>query len=505
PLVVGADVFADGHDVLAATLLWRSADQRDWQRVTMHPAGNDRWEASFTPIRVGIHEFTIEAWWDVWASFRHDLHLKRQAGQALGLESQEARGLIDAARKHATGETAAGLQQVLTQLEQGDEAAQAALLLPPEPLALMQAADRKPFLASLPAPRRVQVDRPQAAFASWYELFPRSVTTDPSRHGTFRDVIGRLPAIRDMGFDVLYFPPINPIGRTNRKGRNNSLTPGPQDVGSPYAIGSEEGGHDAVHPQLGTLEDFRALLAAARAHGLEIALDFAIQCSPDHPWLKQHPDWFRYRPDGSIRYAENPPKKYEDIVNPDFYAEAAMPSLWLALRDVILFWIDQGVRTFRVDNPHTKPLPFWHWMIGSVQARHPDVLFLSEAFTRPKVMYRLAKVGFSQSYTYFTWRNTKQELTEYLTELNRPPARDCFRPNFFVNTPDINPVFLQTSGRPGFLIRAALATTLSGLWGMYSGFEICEAAPLPGREEYLDSEKYEIRVRNFDAPGNIVA
>ncbi|OJW27522.1 MAG: hypothetical protein BGO51_21805 [Rhodospirillales bacterium 69-11] len=504
-LTVGADVFADGHDMLAANLLWRAADETEWHRVTMHPTGNDRWEATFTPMRVGAHEYSVEAWWDVWASFRHDLHLKRQANQALGLEIQEARGLIESARKHAAGEVATDLDRLLERLQQGDDAAKVGLLLAPETLALMQAADRKPFLATLPAPRRLHVDRPQAGFASWYELFPRSVTGDPARHGTFRDVIARLPAIRDMGFDVLYFPPINPIGRKNRKGRNNSLTPGPQDVGSPYAIGSEDGGHDAVHPQLGTLEDFRALLAAARDHGMEIALDFAIQCSPDHPWLKQHPDWFRYRPDGSIRYAENPPKKYEDIVNPDFYADASMPSLWIALRDVILFWIEQGVRTFRVDNPHTKPLPFWRWMIGSVQARHPDVLFLSEAFTRPKVMYRLAKVGFSQSYTYFTWRNTKQELTDYLTELNRPPARDCFRPNFFVNTPDINPVYLQTSGRPGFLIRAALATTLSGLWGMYSGFEICEAAPLPGREEYLDSEKYEIRVRNFEAPGNIVA
>ena len=279
----------------------------------------------------------------------------------------------------------------------------------------------------------------------------------------------------------------------------------PDDVGSPYAIGGPEGGHDAVHPQLGTLDDFRALVAAAKDNGLEIALDFAVQCSPDHPWLREHPDWFRWRPDGSMRYAENPPKKYEDIVNPDFYADAAMPALWLALRDAVQFWVDQGVRIFRVDNPHTKPLPFWHWMIADIRGRHPDVIFLAEAFTRPKLMYRLAKVGFTQSYTYFTWRNTKQEIIEYLTELNAPPVRDFFRPNFFVNTPDINPPFLQTSGRPGFLIRAALAGTLSGLWGMYSGFEICEAAPLPGREEYLDSEKYQIRVRDFAAPGNIVA
>jgi len=313
-----------------------------------------------------------------------------------------------------------------------------------------------------------------------------------------------LPRVRDMGFDVLYFPPIHPIGQTNRKGRNNSLTPAAEDVGSVYAIGGDEGGHDALHPQLGTLDDFRRLVAAARDNGLEIAIDFAIQCSPDHPWLKEHPDWYRHRPDGTIKYAENPPKKYEDIVNVDFYAEGSIPDLWTALRDVVLFWATEGVRIFRVDNPHTKPLPFWQWMIADIRGRYPDAMFLAEAFTRPKMMYRLAKVGFSQSYSYFTWRNTKQELTEYLTELTTTDVAEFFRPNFFVNTPDINPYYLQSSGRAGFVIRAVLAATLSGLWGVYSGFEICEAAALPGREEYLDSEKYEIRVRNFDAPGNIV-
>jgi starch synthase (maltosyl-transferring) len=308
-----------------------------------------------------------------------------------------------------------------------------------------------------------------------------------------------------MGFDVLYLPPIHPIGRTNRKGRNNSLTAEPGDPGSPYAIGGDDGGHDAVHPELGTLDDFRRLIAAAADAGLEIALDFAIQCSPDHPWLRRHPDWFRWRPDGSIQFAENPPKKYEDIVNVEFYADdAANAELWTALRDVVVFWIEQGIRIFRVDNPHTKPLPFWEWLIADVRARHPDVILLSEAFTRPKMMYRLAKIGFSQSYTYFTWRNTKQELTDYLTELTTTAAADYFRPHFFVNTPDINPWFLQQAGRPGFLVRAVLAATLSGLWGMYSGFELCEAAALPGREEYLDSEKYQLRVRDDRAPGDIV-
>ncbi|WP_132650356.1 alpha-1,4-glucan--maltose-1-phosphate maltosyltransferase [Pseudomonas aeruginosa] len=338
-----------------------------------------------------------------------------------------------------------------------------------------------------------------------YELFPRSESGDPTRHGTFDDVIRRLPQIAAMGFDVLYFPPIHPIGRTHRKGRNNSLRAEAGDPGSPYAIGSEEGGHEAIHPELGDREDFRRLLVAVREHGMELALDFAIQCSPDHPWLREHPGWFAWRPDGSLRYAENPPKKYEDIVNVDFYAEQALPSLWEALRDVVLGWVEQGVTLFRVDNPHTKPLPFWEWLIAEVRGRHPQVIFLSEAFTRPAMMARLGKVGFSQSYTYFTWRNDKQELAEYFAELNQPPWRDCYRPNFFVNTPDINPWFLQRSGRPGFLIRAALATMGSGLWGMYSGFELCEAAALPGKEEYLDSEKYQLRPRDYQAPGNIVA
>jgi len=502
-VTVLADIVADGHDVLAASLLWRPADDPVWRRVTMTLINNDRWHASFTPDRIGPHWYTVEAWWDVWGTFRHDLHAKHAAGVPVALELEEGRRMIEAAAQRAEGSQHDALASLVQRMQAADETARVDILLSDAALAAMQAVDPQEFHARTLA-LRLYVDRPQAAFASWYELFPRSVTHDPARHGTFDDVIGRLPAIRAMGFDVLYFPPIHPIGHINRKGPNNALRAEPDDVGSPYAIGGEEGGHDAIHPQLGTLEDFRRLVAAAHANGLEIALDFAVQCAPDHPWLKQHPDWFRWRPDGSLRYAENPPKKYEDIVNPDFYAPAALPGLWQALRDVVQFWIDQGARIFRVDNPHTKPMPFWRWMIADIRDRHPDVLFLAEAFTRPKVMYRLAKCGFTQSYTYFTWRDTKQELTEYLTELSAPPVSDFFRPNFFVNTPDINPVFLQTSGRAGFLIRAALASMLSGLWGMYSGYEICESVPLPGREEYLDSEKYEIRVRDFDAPGNIV-
>jgi starch synthase (maltosyl-transferring) len=485
-LTVSADVFGDGHDILAADLLWQPADGREWQRLPMLKLDNDRWQIRLYPDRIGLYRFAVEGWWDQWATFTHDLRAKIAAGQDVTLEIQEGRQLVTTALRRTHAATTA------------DE------LLSDDLKAAMNAADQRPF-AARSAVHTVRVDRPAAEFASWYELFPRSATHDAAVHGTFRSVIERLPDLRTMGFDVLYFPPIHPIGRINRKGRNNSLRAAPEDVGSPYAIGSTEGGHDTVHPALGTLDDFRALIDAARENDLEIAIDFAIQCAPDHPWVKQHKDWFRWRPDGSMRYAENPPKKYEDIVNPDFYGEASFPAVWTALRDVVQFWVDQGVRIFRVDNPHTKPLPFWQWMIADIQARHPDVLFLAEAFTRPKPMYRLAKLGFSQSYTYFTWRTTKAEIVAYLTELTSPPVVDFFRPNFFVNTPDINPVYLQTSGRAGFLIRMVLAATLSGLWGVYSGFEICEAAPLPGREEYLDSEKYEIRPRDYAAPNNIVA
>jgi starch synthase (maltosyl-transferring) len=366
----------------------------------------------------------------------------------------------------------------------------------------MQRAGPRTHLTTYAKELAVWVDRRAAAFSAWYEMFPRSQSGDVERHGTFDDVIKRLPYVRDLGFDVLYFTPIHPVGRTNRKGRNNALKAEPGDPGSPYAIGSAEGGHDALHPELGSFEDFERLVDAARKHGLEIALDFAIQCSPDHPWIKQHPEWFDWRPDGTIKFAENPPKKYEDIVNVHFYRQA-FPSVWYALRDVVVFWAERGVRVFRVDNPHTKPFPFWEWMIADVQARYPDAIFLSEAFTRPKVMKRLAKLGFTQSYTYFTWRNSKAELTEYLTELTRTEAREYYRPNFFANTPDINPVYLQSSGRAGFQARLVLAATLATNYGLYNGFEVCEGRPLPGKEEYLDSEKYEIKAWDMDRPGHI--
>ena len=503
-VAVSSKVYSDGHDRLAVMLNWRPAHSRRWHCVPMQSPGNDLWLAEFTPAELGPHLFSIEAWIDPFATYCHDLEKKYNAGVEVTLELEEGRLMLGQGIALCSGALRGQLQAVQQRLSERNTDEQVALFLDPITARLMSDAEHRSYLArSREFP--VDVDRPAAQFASWYELFPRSITDDPQRHGTFNDVHQRLPMIRDMGFDVLYFPPIHPIGTQHRKGRNNALKAEPGDPGSPYAIGSAEGGHDAIHPQLGTREDFRRLVAAAAEHGLEIALDFAIQCSQDHPWLKEHPGWFSWRPDGTIRYAENPPKKYQDIVNVDFYAPDAVPSLWLALRDVVLGWVEEGVKTFRVDNPHTKPLPFWQWMIADVRARYPDVIFLAEAFTKPAMMARLGKVGYAQSYTYFTWRNTKQELREFYEQLNQPPWSQCYRPNFFVNTPDINPFFLHTSGRAGFLIRAALATMGSGLWGMYSGFELCESAPLPGKEEYLDSEKYQIRPRDFTQPGNIIA
>jgi len=500
---VRAVIFTDGHDQLAASLLWRAAGEQGWRREPMRPQGNDRWLSSLVPQELGRVEFVIEAWQDIFASYQQELKKKYAAGVPVQLEVQEGEQLLRRIGATAPAQLAERVVALLARFDDCHSLEQrVAVLLDQQTGELMALAEHRPHLVRS-ASYALDVDRPLAQFASWYELFPRSESGDANRHGTFRDVHRRLPEIAAMGFDVLYFPPIHPIGRTHRKGPNNSLQAGPGDPGSPYAIGSEEGGHEAVHPELGTLKDFRELVRAARDQGLEVALDFAIQCSPDHPWLQQHPGWFSWRPDGSIRHAENPPKKYEDIVNVDFYAEEAVPELWLALLEVVLGWVEQGVTLFRVDNPHTKPLPFWEWLIAEVRREHPQVIFLAEAFTRPAMMARLGKLGFAQSYTYFTWRNSKEELAEYFAELNQSPWRECYRPNFFVNTPDINPYFLHQSGRAGFLIRAALATMGSGLWGMYSGFELCEAAPVPGKEEYLDSEKYQLRPRDYHAPGNI--
>jgi starch synthase (maltosyl-transferring) len=494
---VWADVFRDGHEVIAAALRWRLQTDTLWHRVPMRLHSNDRWTATFTPPRPGLYVYIIEAWTEQFATWRRDFRLKQAAGKAGTLEALEGAALLAA----ATPPTAA-LEFVIARhrddfVRTGDPET---LLSDELAAAMAECESRYDLTQSSPIP--LVADRPLARAGAWYEITPRSQGSVPGRHGTFDDCIARVSDIATLGFDVLYLTPIHPIGRTNRKGGNNAVQAGPNDPGSPYAIGSPEGGHDAIHPELGTIEDFRRLMAVCRQHGLEIALDFAVQCSPDHPWLVEHPDWFKRRPDGSIHYAENPPKKYEDIVNPDFHGAHA-ELLWKALRDVVLFWVGEGVRIFRVDNPHTKPFPFWEWLIREVKSDFPDVIFLSEAFTRPKVMKALAKLGFSQSYTYFTWRTGKDEIQSYLTEITGFPEREFFRPNFFVNTPDILPFHLQ-SGEPWmFKARLALAAALSGAYGVYNGFELLEHEPIPGREEYLDSDKYEIRVRDWNAPGNI--
>ncbi|WP_306120085.1 MULTISPECIES: alpha-1,4-glucan--maltose-1-phosphate maltosyltransferase [unclassified Roseitalea] len=506
PMTVEADIFCDGPDTIGAALLARAKGARTWRELPMRHIENDRWRASLTLAEIGAHEFTIFAWRDLFASWQADTAKKHAAGQDIALELVEGVELVHTTAGAAQDEDAddrAALTALADALsETSDQGVLFGRLMDGATTALMRRCAMRTDLTTMDAPLPVWVDREKALVSAWYELMPRSMAFDESRHGTFDDVIAHLPYVRDLGFDVLYFPPIHPIGTTNRKGRNNALSHEPGDRGSPYAIGSHEGGHDAIHPELGSFADFERLVAAAAEHGLEIALDFAIQCSPDHPWIREHPEWFDWRPDGTIKFAENPPKKYEDIVNVHFYRKA-IPSLWLTLRDVVRFWIGHGVKIFRVDNPHTKPLPFWEWLIGEIRAEHPEVIFLSEAFTRPKMMKRLAKLGFSQSYTYFTWRNTKAELIQYLSELTTGDMPAVMRPNFFTNTPDINPVILQSGGRPAHRSRLVLAATLSPSYGIYNGFEICEATPIPGKEEYLDSEKYQLRKWDFDRPGHI--
>jgi len=506
PFVVEADVFADGHEKVNAAVLWRPKGEDAWAEAPMHPLVNDRWRAHFTPAENLPHEYTIIAWRDTWETWRSEVAKKHNAGQHVSLELEEGARLL--ARSVGAGRGSEADRKALSDLAErmrwAGEGERFSVMMTDDVAALMHRTGRRVNLSRYERVLPLTVDRTAAVFSAWYEMMPRSQSGDEGRHGTFDDVIERLPYVQGLGFDVLYFPPIHPIGKTNRKGRNNSLVHEPGDPGSPYAIGSAEGGHDAIHPDLGTFEDFQRLVKAAAGHGLEIALDFAIQCSPDHPWIREHKDWFDWRPDGSIKFAENPPKKYEDIVNVHFYeGEQPIPDLWRALRDVVLFWVHHGVKIFRVDNPHTKPYPFWEWLISEVQRDNPDTIFLSEAFTRPKVMHRLAKLGFTQSYSYFTWRNTKAELAEYMEELVSSPKKHTMRVNFFTNTPDINPVYLQTSGRPGFQTRLVLAASLAGNYGIYNGFELCEAAAVPGKEEYLDSEKYQLRAWDWDRPGNI--
>jgi starch synthase (maltosyl-transferring) len=503
-VVVEADIFRDGHDPVAAALKWRLIGETQWQETPMKHIDNDRWRGAFTVNENATYEYTVEAWTDRFRGWQEEFCKKFEAGIAdLTSEALEGIALIDAAaaRAHEPTDTAR-LREISEEMRGADNKQINATLHSGELEVLMATNhDRLDATQYAPAPR-VVVDRPAARFAAWYEFFPRSAEGRSDRGSTFRDCLPRIDDAKKMGFDVIYFPPIHPIGHTNRKGRNNSVTSEPGDPGVPWAIGSEAGGHKAVEPSLGTLEDFEWLLGEIRRRGMELALDFAINCSPDHPYVREHPEWFYKRPDGSIKFAENPPKKYEDIYPLNFRCPD-WRNLWAEMVGVVTFWAERGVRTFRVDNPHTKPVAFWEYLITNVRARYPDTIFLSEAFTRPKMMSVLAKAGFTQSYTYFTWRNSKQELIEYGTELAQTDTPEYFRGNFWPNTPDILSPVLQEGGRPAFMMRAVLAATMSSLWGIYSGYELCENEALPGREEYLDSEKYQFKERDWDAPGNI--
>jgi starch synthase (maltosyl-transferring) len=495
---VEADVFADGHDVVAVVLRFRRDDESAWQESPMSALGNDRWCGSFTVPTIGAYRYGVCAWVDGFLSWRHDF-ARRVDADDIRVAAQVGAGLLTATSKRAQGDDRRMLAGAARELDASKDVARLRELALDD--ALAAAAMRHPdrgLQTVYPVDFPLFVDRERAGFSSWYELFPRSAG-DGVVHGTFRDCEARLPYVAGMGFDVLYLPPIHPIGRIRRKGPNNTLAAAADDVGSPWAIGSAEGGHKALHPALGTLDDFARLVAAARTAGVELALDIAYQCAPDHPYVDTHPGWFRHRPDGSVQYAENPPKKYQDIYPFNFESDD-WAELWDELCDVLTFWIGHGVRIFRVDNPHTKPFPFWEWAIARVRREHPDVIFLAEAFTRPKVMHRLAKLGFTQSYTYFTWRNTKHELQEYLTELTQAPGRDYFRPNFWPNTPDILPESLQVGGRPAFMARLVLAATLCPNYGLYGpAFELLEHVPRePGAEEYIDSEKYQLRAWDLE-------
>jgi starch synthase (maltosyl-transferring) len=500
-VTVEADVFADGHDALACVLRWRHESSQLWSDVPMVPVVNDRWRGEFMVSELGRYYYTIQGWIDAFETWSRQFAKRVEAGQDITLELEVAARMIEAAAPRADGSDSNRLMAYAAAIRKGAASASSALAgdLPQ----LMERYADKSSAVSYAKELQVTVDPELASFSSWYELFPRSAG-DPAQHGTFRDVEKRLPDIAEMGFNVLYLPPIHPIGRTHRKGANNSTKAGPDEPGSPWAIGSEEGGHKSINPRLGTMEDFQHLLGAADKQGMQVALDIAFQCSPDHPYTREHPEWFKHRPDGTIQYAENPPKKYEDIFPFDFETEH-WRELWDELLSIVLFWIDQGVTVFRVDNPHTKPFPFWEWLIGEVKREHPDVILLAEAFTRPKVMYRLAKLGFTQSYTYFAWRNTASELVQYFTELSQPPIREYFRPNLWPNTPDILTEYLQSGGRPAFAARLILAATLGASYGIYGpAFELCEArARDAGSEEYLDSEKYQIRKWDYNSPDSL--
>jgi starch synthase (maltosyl-transferring) len=495
PVEVEADIFADGHDAISARLLYRREGEPEWAEAPMEFITNDRWRGSFPVSQIGRYRYTLTAWVDRFQSWRQDFQKRVEASQ----EDIDLNLLVGADIIAGVGASKADSQQLREWAEtlrsaEVSQKERIELALSEEVAGLMDKYPDRCFAITYPGELEIVVDREKALFSAWYEMFPRSCSAQPGKHGTFQDCEARLPYVAEMGFDVLYLPPVHPIGRTLRKGKNNAVEAAPGDPGTPWAIGAGEGGHKAVNPQLGTLEDFRHLIKKAKEYGIEIALDIALHCSPDHPYLKEHPEWFVSRPDGTIQYAENPPKKYQDIYPFNFECEH-WRELWEELKSIFLFWIEQGVRIFRVDNPHTKPFSFWEWLITEVKREYPDALFLAEAFTRPKTMYRLAKLGFSQSYTYFAWRNTKEELSQYLTELTQSEVRDYYRPNFWPNTPDILTEYLQKGGRPAFMARLVLAATLVSSYGIYGpAFELGVNIPRePGSEEYLNSEKYEIK------------
>jgi starch synthase (maltosyl-transferring) len=500
-VTVEADVFRDGHELLRAVVKYRAEGEQQWHEAEMHRIdahiGGNRWAGQFGIDHIGRAEYTVEAWTDLFGTWRDELERKLNAGQHdVNGEMSEGILLLRAAAASAQDEQDRQLiGQALRTLEDTAilESAKHDVALGGELFATIERSQERHGVVAIEPPLVIEVDRPRARFGAWYELFPRS-------WGGLQGVERQLPKLAELGFDVVYLPPIHPIGQTNRKGKNNALTAGPADPGSPWAIGDATGGHDAIHPELGTEEDLRSLTRAARELGIDIALDFAIQCSADHPWLREHPDWFHRRPDGTLKYAENPPKRYQDIYNVN-WESPDWRGLWEALKDVMLHWVDCGIKVFRVDNPHTKPFVFWQWLIAQVHARDRDVIFLAEAFTRRAVMRHLGKIGFSQSYTYFTWKNSRHELTEYVTELAYSGEQEYFRPNFFANTPDILHEYLQHGGRPAFEARLILAATLSPSYGIYSGYEHVEQiAVKPGSEEYLNSEKYEIKQRELDGP-----
>jgi len=484
-------------------MLYRKQEQSEWTIQEMACGANDEWSAMFRVLELGNYFYTVQAWVDGFATWQRDLRKKLEAGQNITVELQMGARMILAAADMAAPDDAQKLNEWAQVLQSSAGPVRAPEIALGESLTqMMRKQAHRSLSATYDRELAVLVDRPKAVFSAWYEMFPRSCG-EAGRHGTFRDCERLLPEIAKMGFDVLYLPPIHPIGQTSRKGKNNSTLCAPDDPGSPWAIGSSLGGHRAIHPELGSFEDFQRLMAKAGEHGLEIALDLAFQCSPDHPYVTEHPEWFRWRPDGTVQFAENPPKKYEDILPLNFESDQWQP-LWEELKGVVLFWIDQGIRIFRVDNPHTKPFVFWQWLLSEIRRDYPDVIFLSEAFTRPKVTQRLGKISFNQSYTYFTWRNAKWELEQYIEELTKTETGEYLRPSFWPNTPDILPQYLQYGGRPAFIIRLLLAATLSASYGVYGpAYELCVNQALEGREEYLNSEKYEIKLWDRETPGNI--